>query len=205
MQTDNDRSTQETEGTVDPGDDMQEKSLSWLLEMDLDEPEEKLFALSDNEYQDEGLSEYEAEVAGRPMFRGNAASDDLATYVDEEIVISSDSERSDIYAGKPDEAEDEVAGADSNESMAIDYSQRGQQTTPVATSLVDDGSDILGLSTDDDIGEKFLTIKRVKASEQVQEPEQEYSRRGCLCGAATSARCGSGQTCKDHCRRGPRC
>jgi len=150
---------------------MQEKSLSWLLEMDLDEPEEKLFALSDNEYHDEGLSEYEAEVAGRPMFRGNAASDDLATYVDEEIVISSDNERSDIYADKRDEPAEDVSGAESGEAMAIDYSQRGHQANSEATSLVDDGSDILGLSTDDDIGEKFLTIKRVKASHQVQEED----------------------------------
>ena len=96
MYTENDLTDSEIEGANDSVDDAQEKSVRWLLEMDLAEPEEKLFSVPGQEYQQEGLSAYETEVATRPLIRGNATSDDLATYIGEEIVISTASERSDI-------------------------------------------------------------------------------------------------------------
>ena len=83
MYTENDRKNTVTDGSADSVDDAQETSLRWLLEMDLDEPEEKLFSVSGNEYLDQGLSDYEAEVASRPMFRGSTTSDDLSSYVAE--------------------------------------------------------------------------------------------------------------------------
>jgi hypothetical protein len=120
VHTDNERCEPGIEGVVDSGEDVKEKSLRWLLDMDLSEPEEKLFTVPGSEYCDEGLSAYEAEVAGRPLVRGHADSDELSSYVAEEIVLSSDSERSDIYADIPDDstadAEVELSGA----AMAVD-------------------------------------------------------------------------------------
>jgi chemosensory pili system protein ChpA (sensor histidine kinase/response regulator) len=163
VHTDNERCESGIEGVVDSGDDVKEKSLRWLLDMDLSEAEEKLFTVTGNDYCDEGLSAYEAEVAARPLVRGNAHSDELSTYVNEEIVMSSDSERSDIYADIPDDsaadAEVDLSGA----AMAVDYSHRESADGTVSTAVVTDGSDILGLAEEDDMGEAFLSIKRVKA------------------------------------------
>jgi chemotaxis protein histidine kinase CheA len=162
VHTDNERCEPGIEGVVDSGEDVKEKSLRWLLDMDLSEPEEKLFTVPGSEYCDEGLSAYEAEVAGRPLVRGHADSDELSSYVAEEIVLSSDSERSDIYADIPDDstadAEVELSGA----AMAVDYSRREHDQSTVPTVVVTDGSDILALAEDDDMGEAFLAIKRVK-------------------------------------------
>jgi chemotaxis protein histidine kinase CheA len=168
VHTDKDHIESLAESLVESAEDLQEKSLSWLLDMDLSEPEEKLFALSGDEAVDLGLTAYEAEVAGRPLFRGNTASDDLATYVDEEIVISSESEQSDIYRDDAELAVEQVDAESEVESMAIDFSRRESGHVEVDASLVSDGADILGLADDDDMGEKFLSIKRVKHS--VSEP-----------------------------------
>ena len=45
--------------------------------------------------------------------------------------------------------------------MAIDYTRELAEKTPGAAD-VEEGSDVLGLSADDDIGEAYLTIKRVR-------------------------------------------
>ena len=164
MYTEKDLTDSGIEGVNDSVDEAQEKSVRWLLEMDLAEPEEKLFSVPGEEYQQEGLSAYEAEVAMRPLVRGNAASDDLATYVAEEIVISSESEKSDIYAEADDQAEQSDVVEQSGESMAVDYSQWQQplDTQGQIDARVGEGADILGLSDQDDMGERFLSIKRVK-------------------------------------------
>ncbi len=111
---------------VDPADEAQEESLRWLLEMEMAEPEETLFGLAEEAYQIEGLSAYEAEVAARPLVRGNAASDDLMTYVAEEIVISSDSgDLGGIYSSDTNAPAVEQADEDGPaENMAVDYSRR---------------------------------------------------------------------------------
>jgi chemosensory pili system protein ChpA (sensor histidine kinase/response regulator) len=174
--TDNDQTEMEIKGLVDPVEEGQEESLRWLLDMEMTESRDSLFDLSQEEYQDEGLSAYEAEVASRPLVRGNAASDDLTTYVAEEIVISSDSsDCSDIYSASDDAAvyadsEGEVAEG----SMAIDYSRRTQAGAEEAAPEID-GSDILELSENDDIGEKFVSIKRVKRTEPVEPVEPTES------------------------------
>ncbi len=168
MQTDKDPGTRESEDIVDVEEQSEEERLQWLLEMDLSEPEETLFTVNGEEYREEGLSAFEAEVAARPMFRGNAGGDDLANYVDEVIVISSESARSDIYGASDDagEAED----APSQQVMAIDYSRRnvGEDRAQSEAPELDEGADILGLASDDDIGETFLTIKRVRGSRDAE-------------------------------------
>ncbi|MFK7978001.1 MAG: response regulator [Halioglobus sp.] len=146
-----------------------EKGLQWLLDMDMSEPEETLFTVSGDEYQDEGLSAFEAEVAGRPLVRGNTGGDDLANYVDEEIVISSEG-GSDIFK-EGAAADDADAQDDRPEVMAVDYSLGRKTTATQKSEAVDAGTDILGLQSDDDIGEKYLTIKRVKGAAKVQHDE----------------------------------
>ncbi|HEY6130876.1 MAG TPA: response regulator [Halioglobus sp.] len=167
MYTDNDLGNQKLNGMMDPDEDIQEKSLRWLLDMDLSEPEEKLFTVSGNEYLDTGLSTFEAEVAARPLVRGHANSDDLASYVDEEIVISSDNSLGDIYSRKDEIAVEEPAKIKREEVMAIDFSRRRDGEGINLASRVAEGADILGLAGEDDIGEKFLSIKRVKSLEAI--------------------------------------
>ena len=163
MYRDNEVGKFKLDPVADSEDENQEKSLRWLLDMDLSEPEETLFTVSGEAYSDTGLSAYEAEVAGRPLVRGNANSDDLASYVEEEIVISSEHSAGNIYGSKQESIADLPEGKSAEEFMAIDYSRGREEPQGIPTSSVDEGSDILGLSGDDDIGEKFLSIKRVKS------------------------------------------
>ena len=146
MYTDNDLGQLRLNGTLDSEEDNQEKGLRWLLEMDLSEPEEKLFTVSVSEYRDRGLSAYETEVAGRPLVRGHANSDDLASYVDEEIVISSENALGDIYSRKDGPAVVESAGDQREEFMAIDFSHGRDDNDFQVVSVVAEGADILGLS-----------------------------------------------------------
>jgi chemosensory pili system protein ChpA (sensor histidine kinase/response regulator) len=164
--TDNDQIDLGRATDADPADEAQEESLRWLLEMEMAEPEETLFGLAEEAYQVEGLSAYEAEVAARPLVRGNAASDDLMSYVAEEIVISSDSgDFGGIYSGDAATGSvEEPVDDSSGEKMAVDYSRRAARNGATSSAEVD-GTDILGLSDKDDMGEKFLTIRRVKRTE----------------------------------------
>lgn len=160
MKTDKDLDAAQPESIVDIEDLSAEDKMGWLLDEDMSEPEETLFKVDEDEYQDQGLSAFEAEVAARPMFRGNDGGDDLSNYVAEEIVISSESERSDIYADA--DAADESAQSSDAQIMAIDHSRREERNV-AAEASVSEGSDILGLAGDDDMGETYLTIKRVKS------------------------------------------
>lgn len=172
MHTDNDPGK-----SLDTGHESEEegreKGLQWLLDMDMSEPEETLFTVKDDEYHDEGLSAFEAEVAGRPLVRGNTGGDDLANYVDEEIVISSDG-GSDIFreGAAADDAESSEAAP---EVMAIDYSLGRKEKEEGRSDAVDEGADILGLQQDDDIGETYLTIKRVKGAGSQSQGEEASS------------------------------
>ncbi|CAA0121856.1 Gliding motility regulatory protein [Halioglobus japonicus] len=162
MQTDKNLSDISGQLGAEAEESDQEKSLRWLLDMDLSEPEEKLFTVADDEYLDTGLSAYEAEVAGRPLVRGNASSDDLASYVEEEIVVSSAGAGADIY-NRNDAAESvQSARMVRDEFMAVDFSLGRPGEEAKFARHVEEGADILGLAGDDDIGEKFVSLKRVK-------------------------------------------
>tara|TARA_R110002110_G_scaffold362241_1_gene572026 strand:- start:91622 stop:96478 length:4857 start_codon:yes stop_codon:yes gene_type:complete len=165
VHTENDRTESDTEQFSDAVDESSEQGLRWLLDMDLSEPEDKLFKVNGDDFNDEGLSDYEAEVAARPLSRGNASSDDLTSMVDEEIVISSDNQSGSIYTSIEDavSASDSAGHATAIGAMAIDFSRHRKPTNGNSAASVEDGADILGLSDDDDIGEKFLSIKRVKS------------------------------------------
>lgn len=159
MKTDKDLSKAKLDESGDALDESQEKSLEWLLENDHADPEETLFKVSNSDYHDEGLSAFEAEIANRPLVRGNAGGDDLANYVAEEIVISSEDASGDIYAAG-EQASDREEKQAKEEIMAIDFTVGNNDDAEVNT--VDEGTDILGLAGDDDIGETAVVIKRVK-------------------------------------------
>lgn len=160
VHTDKKLDEQSPEGAGEPEESNQEKSLRWLLDMDLSEPQEKLFTVAGDDYLDSGLSAYEAEVAGRPLVRGNATSDDLASYVEEEIVVSSAG--SDIYNLTEADSSNESHRGTRDEIMAIDFASSRTGAQSSMTAHIEEGADILGLEGDDDIGEKFMSIKRVK-------------------------------------------
>ena len=163
MHTDKNGNALSDDKAAEPTNEMEESTLNWLLDMDLSDPEESLFALDATPDVDTGLTEEELAVARRPMTRGSAGADDLESYIGEEIVISSDTQSSDIYSS----SEKSSAAADTDDSaasgsMAIDYSREARSQLPQGNGNISEGSDILGLAEDDDMGEKFLVIKRVK-------------------------------------------
>jgi len=161
MRTDKDLDPQDVKEAADADETTQETDLEWLLEQESEEPEEKLFTVKGEEYREQGLSAYEAEMAARPMFRGSDSGDDLANYVDEEIVISSDNAQGDIYGASAD-ADSQESKRTEELAMAVDHSRRSVADDVNTDASVDEGSDILGLAYDDDMGEKFFSIKRVK-------------------------------------------
>ena len=164
MHTDKERADAGAEGGRDSGEEIQEENLSWLLEMDRSEPEERLFKLDAEEFQEPGLTEYEAELAGRPLSRTGSASDDISSFVAEEIVVSSDGHDT-RPRGKLDRNEvyESAVPASTGKFKAIDHSLKVSVSEPDTLTRVDEGSDILGLAENDDMGETFLAIKRVKA------------------------------------------
>ena len=163
MHTDKNTGSQPGSESVEPNGESQGSNLNWLVDMDLSEPEERLFTVDESSQVDTGLTEYEMEVARRPMTRGSAGADDLESYIDEEIVISSDSSSNDIYSNGSNAspaAQDTVKPDE--EPMAIDYSRAQPRVGDVGREVTE-GADILGLADDDDIGEKYFVVKRVPA------------------------------------------
>lgn len=161
MHTDKENSSATPEQVSDSVDSSQESTLKWLMEeLDKDEPTESLFVVERTDDVDLSLSAFEAEIASRPMVRGRAGADDFDSYVGEEIVISSEVGGSDIYSA--DSSVDEIdEDQDIEESMALDFSLRDGAAEELAHLSVEDGSDILGLEDEDDIGDTFLVVKRV--------------------------------------------
>ena len=144
-------------------DSGQQETLQWLIEQDYDDEPEKLFALLEEEALDSGLSALEAEIAARPMMSGDRNLDDLSTLVAEEIVVGTADAGSDIYSAGAG-ADPAAGGGASEVPMAIDHSKISQRDQSGVEVKLDDGTDILGLSEEDDIGEQFLVIKKVARS-----------------------------------------
>ena len=167
MQSDNENSLAPTEPLVDTIESSRESTLEWLMELDRDEPEENLFVVDKKIAADLSLSAYEAEVAARPMVRGRAGADDLDTYIGEEIVLSEPG-GNDIYSGG-DVAEEVTEDEVFEGLMAIDFTRDGDTKAEGLATNVEDGSDILGLEDDDDIGDSYLVVKRVKKPAAVVE------------------------------------
>ncbi|NND68978.1 MAG: hypothetical protein HKN19_15415, partial [Halioglobus sp.] len=149
---------------MDPEEESRERSLKWLLEMDLEEPEDTLFQVSDAKGE-QTLSAFEEEVASRPLVRGGNG-DSIDQFVDEEIVLTADT-GSDIFEARSESTSQADAPAESA-IMAVDYTRDRTDQGPEAKQ-VEEGSDVLGLSAEDDIGDTFLAIKRVRSARQAQQ------------------------------------
>lgn len=136
-----------------------EETLQWLLELDRDEPEENVFIVARGGATDFSLSAQEAAVAARPMIRGRAGADDLSSYVGEEIVLGEEE-----GSGTGHSSADDFEQAEFDSLMTVEFSR---DATVVEEGLLDveEGSDILGLEEDDDMGEHYLVVKRVKRSQ----------------------------------------
>ncbi|PLW70320.1 hybrid sensor histidine kinase/response regulator [Pseudohalioglobus lutimaris] len=138
-----------------------ESTLEWLMELDRDEPEENLFKV-DGKVTELSLSAFETEFAARPMTRGRTGADDLDTYISEEIVLSEDGNTNANGSAGDEDGEDAALDG----LMAIDFSRQDEIDNESQSAAVDDGSDILGLADEDDMGESFLVVKRVPKAAQ---------------------------------------
>jgi chemotaxis protein histidine kinase CheA/CheY-like chemotaxis protein len=160
MNTDKDIDALDENNEVDH-EEQQGENLEWLLDLEETESEEAVFKVEGDDYQEQGLSDYEAQIASRPMSRGGEGGDDFSNFVGEEIVMSSDSGSSSIYGSAEDSGAQEEAQPSGDSSMAVDFTTQ-QNSASVDEVTFDEGTDILGLAADDDIGETALSIKRVK-------------------------------------------
>ncbi|MEP4486247.1 MAG: response regulator [Halioglobus sp.] len=144
------------------GESEESESLDWLLDEDYEEQKESLFSLSEDTF-DSSLSESELQMAGRPMARGDAGADSLDTFVEEEIILGSVGESSDIYNNTAD-VQSEFPDKENEpqfETVAIEHVQpRSSHTLNQDIVGLDDGSDLLELADDDDMGEKPLVLQR---------------------------------------------
>ncbi|MEP1471359.1 MAG: response regulator [Halieaceae bacterium] len=141
------------------GEDSLDVTLDWLLDQDLADADETLFTLGVEQAFDTDLTETEAAMAARPMIGGNTQADALAGFVEEEIVLSSVGETSDIYASTSQPGVDEKT---ESTPSAVVLNPNVQPKSSVQVNPLEEGLDILGLDDNDDIGEKPLVIKRAR-------------------------------------------
>ncbi len=88
-----------------------EHALHWLLARRLDEPEEKVFALARDRLQRTSatLTEEEVHLGSRHML-GGVVADDLADFIDEEIVLTSVDDSRGIYGNQQRDGEPRLEG-----------------------------------------------------------------------------------------------
>ena len=60
-----------------------------------------------------------------------------------------------------------------SEPMAIDYSRRSEMASVATGGVVSEGADILGLAEDDDIGEKYLSVKKASSEQRSGAAEKQ--------------------------------
>ena len=140
-------------------EDSRDVTLDWLLDQDLADTDETLFTLDGEQAFDTDLTETEAAMAARPMFGSNAQADNLTGFVEEEIVLSSVGETSDIYASSPLSG---PAAPQQPAPAAVVINPNVLPSSDAPAIDLEEGLDILGLAEDDDIGEKPLVIKRAR-------------------------------------------
>jgi len=163
-----------TDDLLSSGENIEDESLDWLLDEDYEEPKDTLFTLAQESF-DTSLSETELEMAARPMARGDSEFDSLSSYVEEEIVIGSVGDSSDIYS-KTVEPEESFAGHNTgfqSVPMPIARAKPGINTAKITSSIsLDEGADLLGLIEHDDMGEKPLVIQRISKAERLAPPAE---------------------------------
>jgi chemotaxis protein histidine kinase CheA len=162
--SDNDLSAAMVDLSVDAQEDQEDRTVQWLLEQDYADPAEKLFTVSEQDaVVNAGLTEYEAEIANRPMFGGEGSSDDVSCFVSEEIVMS-ETGAANIFCGSESDQSAAHSGAviiASGFSMAVDRSGVAGAGKASAKDYVEEGFDILGLDEDDDIGGRHVVMQKI--------------------------------------------
>ncbi|MEH6515618.1 MAG: response regulator [Halioglobus sp.] len=164
MHSENNYNSSNTGAPQASKDEQLDETLDWLVDQSYSEPEEKLFALDDDEALELGLSATEMEMAARPMF-SSGGSDDLAGFVEEEIVMSSVGESSDIYQPSATTAVQLEKPATVGGSVVVNPNFQIDEVEEF--TAIDESVDIFDLSDDDDIGEKPLVLQRVKPQLEV--------------------------------------
>lgn len=122
-----------------------EHALHWLLNRRLDEPEEKVFALARDRLQRTGatLTEEEIRLGSRHMLGGTVA-DDLADFIDEEIVLTSVDDSRGIYGNQQRDGESRHESA-RHEFIAVRHVHADGRDTQEADLSHLEGVDLLNL------------------------------------------------------------
>ncbi len=154
MQLEKDQAALSPDESSGSADDLQDDTTKWLLDRDHSDPVEGLFTVEEGKL-DATLTEFEAEMAGRPMFRGSDGGDDMSAIFGEEIVVSEVGGESDIYAASNGSGLDEEFP---EAPLAVDHTTTHHPQDVHAKTVVEDGQDILSLDDDDDIGEHCLIL-----------------------------------------------
>jgi chemotaxis protein histidine kinase CheA len=158
MQLDNDQTAMPPQ-PFDTDDTENDAECEWLLEQDMSDPVERLFSIHEEGAPDIELSDAEAEMAGRPMFRGHGKGDDISSLFAEDIVAVEVGSGTNIYGDSDVQVED---APESDQSLWVDYSKHSSASSSDDLQEVADGTDIFSLSDSDDIGETFLTLVNAK-------------------------------------------
>ncbi|MBE9538696.1 MAG: response regulator [Proteobacteria bacterium] len=170
MQLEEEQTALNPESSPGPVEDQQDETTKWLLDRDLSEPVENLFTMDDAPV-DAALTEFEVEIAGRPMFRGHGDGDDISAILDEEIIVTEVGGESDIYAASKADATEGEIKEQKETPLAVDHSSLHGATDTPSEVLVADGEDILSLSDDDDMGDHYLVL--VKSGGKAKATEVE--------------------------------
>lgn len=125
-------------------DEWGEDNLRRLLSREVEEPGDKLFSIQRNDAGGAQLSEEELRLGMRHMQGGAAGADDLSGFIEEEIVLSSVGESSDIYAPRDTPVHDAEA-ADRHSVIAVDHSRNGSASLHLRARPEFQGQDVLGL------------------------------------------------------------
>jgi len=174
MQLEKDQTALSLGANPGPVEDIQDETTKWLLDRDLSDPIENLFTVEKGELE-ASLTEFETEMANRPMFRGHGEGDDLSAIVDEEIVAIEVGGESDIYAPANSPSVEETSTEEDEAPLAVDHTCLHGMTETVPQVVVSDGEDILSLADDDDMGEHYLSLVKPKArAEEPQETEVAF-------------------------------
>ncbi len=122
-----------------------EYALRWLLERRTDEPEEKIFALARDRQQPYGaaLTDEEMRLGSRHML-GGAMADDLADFIEEEIVLTSVDDSRGIYGSQQHDA-DSRHGGERQEFIAVRHERGAPRDLPGEDLGHLEGVDLLNL------------------------------------------------------------
>ncbi|QIB65646.1 Hpt domain-containing protein [Kineobactrum salinum] len=128
-------------------DEWGERAFRWLLERDLEEPEEKLFTVTGREQEGDGaLSDAETRLGARHMLGGMPGGDDLSAFIEEEIVLTSvGSSASDIYASSSTPSALPPDEPPQHNFIAVEHSRVTKRQPAIAELEALEGVDVLGI------------------------------------------------------------